>query len=78
VLARALFASLIGYAVGSFILSVAYQFFPYFLVAYTTALLSSVRKSAAQSREHGSVHQSALEKQSGLEIIEPEMSWRAT
>jgi O-antigen ligase len=78
VLARALFASLIGYAVGSFFLSVAYQFFPYFLVAYTTALLSSARKSAYQTCEQGSVHQSALEKQSGVETTEPEMTWRAT
>lgn len=52
VLARALFASLAGFAVGSLFLSMAYQFFPYILVAYTTALFSIARKSSAQSHRH--------------------------
>jgi O-antigen ligase len=43
--AGALRASLAGYVVGSSFLSVAYQFFPYFLVAYTTALLWIARSS---------------------------------
>jgi putative inorganic carbon (hco3(-)) transporter len=45
-LAHALHASLAGYVVGSFFLSVSYQFFPYILVAYTTALFSIAKKSA--------------------------------
>ena len=36
--AGALRASLVGYLVGSFFDSLAFEFFPYFLVAYTTAL----------------------------------------
>lgn len=51
VLARALFASLAGYLVGSLFLSVAYQFSTYILVAYTTALFLIAQKSAAQSRK---------------------------
>ena len=51
VLARALFASLAGYLVGSLLLSVAYQFSTYILVAYTTALYLIAQKSPAQSRK---------------------------
>jgi hypothetical protein len=51
VLTRALFASLAGYAIGSLFLSVAYQFVPYILVAYSTVLLSIARKSAAEFRK---------------------------
>jgi putative inorganic carbon (HCO3(-)) transporter len=51
VFARALFASLSGYAVGSLFLSVGYQFFPYILVAYTTVLFSNARKSTLQFRK---------------------------
>jgi len=50
VLARALLASLVGFVVGSLFLSVAYQFFPYILVAYTTALFSIARASAIHSK----------------------------
>jgi len=50
-LAGTLFASLAGFAIGSLFLSAAYAFFPYILVAYTIALLSIARKSAAQARE---------------------------
>jgi hypothetical protein len=35
-----LWASLAGYVVGAFFASTAYQLFPYFLVAYTTALFN--------------------------------------
>jgi O-antigen ligase len=35
-----LWASLAGYLVGAFFASTAYQLFPYFLVAYTTALMN--------------------------------------
>jgi O-antigen ligase len=54
-LARALLASLAGYVVGSLFLSVAYQFFPYFLVAYTTALFRIAKSNASLSKVHESV-----------------------
>jgi O-antigen ligase len=44
-LAGALHASLAGFVIGSFFASVAYQFFPYFIVIYTTALLRIARES---------------------------------
>lgn len=49
-LARALQASLAGYIVGSSFCSAAYEFFPYVLVAYTTALLRIAKKSAYSKR----------------------------
>lgn len=45
-LARALQASLAGYIIGSSFCSAAYEFFPYILVAYSTALLRIAKKSA--------------------------------
>jgi putative inorganic carbon (HCO3(-)) transporter len=75
-LARALFASLAGYVVGSTFLSVAYQFFPYILVAYTTALFSIARKSVVQSRKYESAHQIAVEKTPYLDIPNSETPLR--
>ena len=43
-------ASLAGFVVGSFFASVAYHFFPYFAVAYTTALLQIAKNSLYQAR----------------------------
>jgi hypothetical protein len=40
-----LWASLGGYLVGAFFASTAYQLFPYFLVAYTTALCNIASQS---------------------------------
>jgi O-antigen ligase len=77
-LARALLASLAGYAVGSLFLSVAYHFFPYFLVAYTTTLFSIERKLAAQSRKSGSTQQPAGEKKLSVDPSEFEMSFRTS
>lgn len=48
-LANALHASLAGYLVGSWFLSVSLSFFPYFLVANTTALLWITKKSVVPS-----------------------------
>jgi putative inorganic carbon (HCO3(-)) transporter len=62
-LAGALFASLVGYAVGSFFLSVAYAFFPYILIGYTTAVLSIARRYAAQAHKFAPARQGTLEKQ---------------
>jgi O-antigen ligase len=47
--AGALHASLAGFVVGSLFASCAYQFFPYFLVAYTTVLLRIAKEQAARS-----------------------------
>ena len=48
-LAKGLHASLAGYIIGSCFLSMPYSFFPYILVAYTTALLWIAKKSEAQA-----------------------------
>jgi O-antigen ligase len=56
-LARALQASLTGFIVGSVFSSMAYEFFPYVLVAYTTALLRIARKSVAYSKGSKTVSQ---------------------
>jgi O-antigen ligase len=75
VLARALYASLAGYAVGSLFLSWAYQFLPYILVAYTTALFSIAQKVSAQSRKNELARQANGEKKSSVNMPESEMSF---
>lgn len=60
-MAEALFASLAGFVLGSLFLSVAYDFLPYILVAYSSALFLIARKSAAQSRRYESIGQSAVD-----------------
>jgi putative inorganic carbon (HCO3(-)) transporter len=45
----ALHASLIGFAIGALFSPEAYQFFPYFAVAYTSALLACVKESDARA-----------------------------
>jgi putative inorganic carbon (HCO3(-)) transporter len=75
VLARALFASLAGYVVGSSFLSVAYLFSPYILLAYTTAVFSVARKSAAQSRKNDLALQATGEKTLFVGPPESEMSF---
>jgi putative inorganic carbon (hco3(-)) transporter len=72
-LAGALLASMAGYVVGSFFLSVAYAFFPYILVAYTTALLSIARKSAAHARQFESNRQTTQENQFYMQPAESEI-----
>jgi O-antigen ligase len=64
-IARMLVISLWSYAAGSLFLSVAYEFFPYIMVAYTTALLSMVRRSAAQLRKS---------ERKGIELVESEVN----
>jgi putative inorganic carbon (HCO3(-)) transporter len=75
VLARALYASLSAYIVGSLFLSWAYLFLPYILVAYTTALWSIARKSPALSKKFESDRQKSREKKLSVEMLEPEMSF---
>jgi len=48
-LAGALRASIVGFAVGAFFASVEYHFFPYFLVAYTSALYAITARSTSQA-----------------------------
>ena len=52
-LAKGLHASLAGYVIGCCFLSVSYAFFPYILVAYTTALSMISKKSEAQAKKVG-------------------------
>jgi len=49
-LAGALRASLVAFVLGSFFASEAYQFFPYFFVAYTTALYRISAREAIEKR----------------------------
>lgn len=50
-LVGALHSSLIGFVVGALFAPEAYQFFPYFAVAYTSALLAMAKEKAAESPE---------------------------
>jgi len=74
-LARALFASSAGYAVGSLFLSVSYEFFPYILVAYTTALFSIARKSSGPSLKSRSARQAAEKKKLCFGPTESELTF---
>ncbi len=60
VFSSALRCSLAAYIAGSLFGSEAYQFFPYFLVAYTTALVSITRKLAQQPADAVAVRQTVL------------------
>jgi O-antigen ligase len=75
VLAGSLQASLAGYVVGSVFASTAYQFFPYLLVAYTTALFSIAKITALHSKESKSVRQATLENGAYAQTSESGMSW---
>jgi O-antigen ligase len=59
--AGALHASLAGFVVGSLFASCAYQFFPYFLVSYTTVLLRIAKEQAARSARVEPVEQTTPE-----------------
>ncbi len=50
-LARGLQASLAGFVVGSLFATFSYEFFPYMLVAYTTALCALARESAVRAKK---------------------------
>jgi O-antigen ligase len=75
-LAGALHASLAGFIVGSFFASYAYQFFPYFLVAYTTVLLRIAKAYATRTQKVEPVGQTESEH-SGEKTIESEPSWHS-
>ena len=74
-LAGALFASLAAYTIGSTFLSVAYTFFPYILVAYTSAIFMMARESAAQARKTEAVRHESPEHQSFLPAADPELTF---
>jgi putative inorganic carbon (HCO3(-)) transporter len=74
-LARALLASLAGYAVGSFFLSVAYAFFPYFLVGYAMALFLSGKQSVSRLKWREIV---AVVEKTPANKTEPGLSWNAS
>jgi O-antigen ligase len=72
-LAGALRASLAGFAVGSIFGSYAYEFFPYFLVGYTTVLLRIARESATPSKKIQPAIQT--KPQPLRQTFEPELTW---
>lgn len=74
-LAGVLHASLVGYAVGSVFDSVGFQFFPYLLVAYTTALFSIAKNTVSHSKYSNSVSQSPLNNEAYAHTAESDMSW---
>lgn len=49
----AFYSSLVGFVVGACFAPEAYQYFPYFAVAYTSALLATVRAGAAEEAPEG-------------------------
>ncbi len=57
-LVGAIHSSLIGFVVGAVFAPEAYQFFPYFAVAYTSALAATVdeQERAPEEREQGKLH----------------------
>ena len=77
ILAGALQASLAGYIVGSLFASTAYQFFPYFLVAYSTSLIWISKKFAFSSKQDESANQTTTEKDMLGNAVESEMAWHS-
>jgi putative inorganic carbon (hco3(-)) transporter len=75
VLAGVLNASLIGYVVGSAFDSVGFQFFPYLLVAYTTALFLIAKNSPSRSKYAKLVSQSPFEKKAYTQTAALDISW---
>ncbi len=74
-LACALRASLAGYVVGSSFVSVAYQFFPYILVAESTVLLYIAKTSIPVLDEKEPVRQAIPSRLSYLEPTAPNAGW---
>jgi O-antigen ligase len=74
-LAGALRASLVGFAVGAFFASVEYHFFPYFLVAYTTAFHAIATKNAAQEGPRQRIAPAPLQPQDRREPGGSTVTW---
>jgi putative inorganic carbon (HCO3(-)) transporter len=72
--AGALHASLAGFVVGSLFASCAYQFFPYFLVAFTTVLLRIAKEQAARSVKDEPIGRT-IPEDSHAALPEPELFW---
>lgn len=77
-LTRALRASLGGYVVGSLFASTEYQFFPYFLVAYTTALVWIVKRSAVRSKPSDLGQLATSDTNNYCYAARPKMSWQSS
>ncbi|MBZ5662469.1 MAG: O-antigen ligase family protein [Acidobacteriia bacterium] len=77
VVARALLASLAAYLAGSAFLSMAYEFFPYLLVAYTTALAGLARHSTAIHKKDALAEKSARSAKPQTDPADLEMLWQA-
>jgi len=54
---------------------VGFQFFPYLLVAYTTALFSIAKNTVSHSKYSNSVSQSPLNNEAYAHTAESDMSW---
>ena len=76
VLARALLASLAAYVVGSVFLSMAYEFFPYILVGYTTALVLLARQAALRARQNAARGLPETETKPKTDPAGVEMLWQ--
>jgi O-antigen ligase len=74
-LAGAIRASMVGFIVGSFFASYAYQFFPYFLVAYSTALFRVSRNASTVTKQAPVRH--IVPETVCTETASSELSWRA-
>ena len=74
-LAGALRASLVGFAVGAFFASVEYHFFPYFLVAYTTAFHAIAATNAAQEGPRQRIAPAPLQPQDRREPGGSTVTW---
>jgi putative inorganic carbon (HCO3(-)) transporter len=75
ILAGGLHASLAGYVVGSVFASTAYQYFPYFLIAYSTSLIWMSKEFAFRSKQDESARQKTTEKETLANAVGSEMAW---
>jgi putative inorganic carbon (hco3(-)) transporter len=77
VLADSFSASMFGFVVGSCFDSVCYQFFPYFLIAYTTALFWIAKRPAAHFKNQLLVGKARVEDTSNVDAAEIAMPWHS-
>jgi hypothetical protein len=76
ILASALRASLVAFVFGSFFGSEAYQLFPYFFVAYTTALYRISARKALEKRDRDKAEANRRKAQETQnELPETEAVW---
>jgi putative inorganic carbon (hco3(-)) transporter len=77
VLARGLQASLGGFVVGSLFATFSYEFFPYMLVAYSTALFLLAKESASRSKREEPSRRPEMDVRTHLDSAGNEMVWHA-